>query len=59
MVLDRIFLWVFTLACIFGTGLIIFQAPSLYDKTKPIDIVYSKIAQKKMMLMNMGPEEDE
>ncbi|XP_043287466.1 acetylcholine receptor subunit alpha-like 1 [Venturia canescens] len=59
MVLDRIFLCVFTLACVVGTGMIILQAPSLYDDTKPIDIVYSKIAQKKMMLMNMGPEEDE
>lgn len=58
MVLDRIFLWIFTLACIIGTALIILQAPCLYDNTKPIDIKYSKIAKKKMMLMNMGPEED-
>ncbi|XP_046430728.1 LOW QUALITY PROTEIN: nicotinic acetylcholine receptor alpha1 [Neodiprion pinetum] len=58
MVLDRIFLWLFTLACVLGTALIILQAPSLYDTTKPIDIKYSKIAKKKMMLMNMGPEED-
>ncbi|XP_012284549.2 acetylcholine receptor subunit alpha-like 1 [Orussus abietinus] len=58
MVLDRIFLWIFTVACVIGTALIIFQAPSLYDTTKPIDIKYSNIAKKKMMLMNMGPEED-
>ncbi|XP_066584851.1 acetylcholine receptor subunit alpha-like 1 [Prorops nasuta] len=58
MVLDRIFLWIFTVACIVGTALIIFEAPSLYDTTKPIDIKYSKIAKKKMMLLNMGPEED-
>ncbi|XP_014604929.1 PREDICTED: acetylcholine receptor subunit alpha-like 1 [Polistes canadensis] len=58
MVIDRIFLWIFTLACVFGTAMIIFQAPSLYDTTKPIDIKYSKIAKKKMMLMNMGPEEE-
>ncbi|XP_033199279.1 nicotinic acetylcholine receptor alpha1 [Bombus vancouverensis nearcticus] len=58
MVLDRIFLWIFTVACVLGTVLIILQAPSLYDTTKPIDIKYSKIAKKKMMLMNMGPEED-
>ncbi|XP_034184538.1 nicotinic acetylcholine receptor alpha1 isoform X2 [Osmia lignaria lignaria] len=58
MVLDRIFLWIFTVACVVGTVLIILQAPSLYDTTKPIDIKYSKIAKKKMMLMNMGPEED-
>jgi nicotinic acetylcholine receptor len=37
MVLDRFFLWVFTLACIGGTCGIIFQAPSLYDKRVPID----------------------
>nr|XP_012151345.1 PREDICTED: acetylcholine receptor subunit alpha-like 1 [Megachile rotundata] len=58
MVLDRIFLWIFTVACVLGTVLIILQAPSLYDTTKPIDIKYSKIAKKKMMLLNMGPEED-
>ncbi|XP_057331701.1 acetylcholine receptor subunit alpha-like 1 [Microplitis mediator] len=59
MVLDRIFLWIFTIACVIGTGLIILRAPSLYDETKPIDIIYSKIAQRKMMLKNMGPEEDD
>lgn len=48
MVLDRLFLWIFTLACLIGTALIIFQAPALYDKTKPIDIIYSKIAKKKL-----------
>ncbi|XP_017787386.1 PREDICTED: acetylcholine receptor subunit alpha-like 1 isoform X2 [Habropoda laboriosa] len=58
MVLDRIFLWIFTVACVLGTVLIILQAPSLYDTTKPIDIKYSKIAKKKMALLNMGPEED-
>ena len=58
MVLDRIFLWLFTVACVLGTVFIILQAPSLYDTTKPIDIKYSKIAKKKMMLLNMGPEED-
>lgn len=58
MVLDRIFLWVFTIACIVGTALIIFQAPALYDTTKPIDIQHSKIAKKKLMLMNMAAEEE-
>nr|AWX65626.1 nicotinic acetylcholine receptor alpha 1 subunit [Laodelphax striatellus] len=57
MVLDRLFLWVFILACVLGTALIILQAPSLYDTTKPIDILYSKIAKKKLLMM-MGPEED-
>ncbi|KAK9717488.1 Neurotransmitter-gated ion-channel ligand binding domain [Popillia japonica] len=50
MVLDRFFLWVFTLACIGGTCGIIFQAPSLYDTRLPIDqqlsqITISKISQ--------------
>ncbi|XP_044018760.1 acetylcholine receptor subunit alpha-like 1 [Aphidius gifuensis] len=59
MVLDRIFLYVFTIACIVGTISIILQAPSLYDETKPIDIIHSKIAQRRMMLMKMGPEEED
>uniref|UniRef100_A0A1B0DGT6 Neurotransmitter-gated ion-channel transmembrane domain-containing protein n=1 Tax=Phlebotomus papatasi TaxID=29031 RepID=A0A1B0DGT6_PHLPP len=37
MVLDRFFLWVFTLSCIGGTLGIIFQSPSLYDMRSPID----------------------
>nr|XP_022910691.1 acetylcholine receptor subunit beta-like 2 isoform X1 [Onthophagus taurus]XP_022910692.1 acetylcholine receptor subunit beta-like 2 isoform X1 [Onthophagus taurus] len=50
MVLDRFFLWVFTLACIGGTCGIIFQAPSLYDTRVPVDqqltnIPISKIFQ--------------
>ncbi len=48
MVLDRMFLYIFTLACIMGTGGIIFQAPSLYDTRTPIDekmttIIFSKL----------------
>jgi nicotinic acetylcholine receptor len=58
MVLDRLFLWIFTVACVVGTALIIFQAPSLYDTTRPIDIQYSKVAKKKMRMMMMGPEDD-
>uniref|UniRef100_A0AAG5CQ59 Nicotinic acetylcholine receptor alpha 2 subunit n=1 Tax=Anopheles atroparvus TaxID=41427 RepID=A0AAG5CQ59_ANOAO len=46
MVLDRLFLWLFTLASLFGTFAILCEAPSLYDDTKPIDIEYSIIAQK-------------
>jgi nicotinic acetylcholine receptor len=56
MVLDRLFLWIFAFACVSGTVGIIFAAPSLYDTTKPIDVLYSKIAKQKMMMM--GPEED-
>ncbi|XP_063232582.1 acetylcholine receptor subunit beta-like 2 [Bacillus rossius redtenbacheri] len=43
MVLDRFFLWVFTMACIVGTCGIIFQAPSLYDQRIPIDQQLSEI----------------
>ncbi|XP_069942981.1 acetylcholine receptor subunit beta-like 2 isoform X2 [Cherax quadricarinatus] len=43
MVLDRLFLWVFTIACVVGMCGIIFQAPSLYDTRQPIDEIYSEI----------------
>ncbi|XP_065156853.1 LOW QUALITY PROTEIN: acetylcholine receptor subunit alpha-like 1 [Atheta coriaria] len=56
MVLDRLFLWIFALACVIGTGMIIFKAPSLYDTAKPIDIQISKVA-KKNALLRMVPEE--
>lgn len=57
MVLDRLFLWIFTLACVIGTALIILKAPSLYDTAKPIDILISKVAKRKMALLKMVPEE--
>ncbi|XP_039291421.1 acetylcholine receptor subunit beta-like 2 [Nilaparvata lugens] len=47
MVLDRFFLWVFTIACIGGTCGIIFQAPSLYDQRIPIDQQLSDIPFRK------------
>ncbi|XP_002053320.3 acetylcholine receptor subunit alpha-like 1 isoform X1 [Drosophila virilis] len=56
MVLDRMFLWIFAIACVVGTALIILQAPSLYDQSQPIDILYSKIAKKKFELLKMGSE---
>ncbi|XP_074113429.1 nicotinic acetylcholine receptor beta2 isoform X1 [Cotesia typhae] len=37
MVLDRFFLWVFTIACTGGTAGIILQAPSLYDTRVALD----------------------
>ncbi|KAG1687030.1 Acetylcholine receptor subunit alpha-like [Nymphon striatum] len=37
MVLDRLFLWIFTIACIAGTCGIILQAPTLYDDRKAIN----------------------
>lgn len=57
LVLDRLFLWIFTIACIAGSAVIILRAPSLYDNTQPIDILYSKIAKKKMELLKMGTED--
>lgn len=46
MVLDRILLWTFTVACVLGTCLIIMAAPTHYDSQKPIDVIYSKIDKK-------------
>lgn len=37
MVLDRLFLWIFSLAVFAGTAGIILQAPTLYDDRNPID----------------------
>ncbi|XP_047352628.1 acetylcholine receptor subunit beta-like 2 isoform X2 [Vespa velutina] len=55
MVLDRFFLWVFTLACIGGTLGIIFQAPSLYDTREPVDQRLSAISLRNYMF---PPKED-
>ncbi|XP_033191940.1 acetylcholine receptor subunit alpha-like isoform X1 [Bombus vosnesenskii] len=44
MVLDRLFLWIFTLAVVVGTAGIILQAPTLYDDRIPIDVRLSEIA---------------
>ncbi|XP_022919263.1 acetylcholine receptor subunit alpha-like [Onthophagus taurus] len=44
MVLDRLFLWIFTLAVLVGTAGIILQAPTLYDDRVPIDVHLSEIA---------------
>lgn len=46
MVLDRLFLWLFMSASVFGTFAILCEAPSLYDDTKPIDAELSIIAQQ-------------
>ncbi|KAL1453728.1 hypothetical protein WDU94_010044 [Cyamophila willieti] len=54
MVLDRLFLWVFTIASIAGTFGILCEAPSLYDHTKPIDMELSVIARK----MFLSPDGD-
>ncbi|XP_043475986.1 acetylcholine receptor subunit alpha-like [Leptopilina heterotoma] len=44
MVLDRLFLWIFTLAVLVGTAGIILQAPTLYDDRVPIDKKFSEFA---------------
>ena len=46
MVLDRLFLWIFTTAVLLGTAAIILQAPTLYDDRIPIDIKLSDIAAR-------------
>ncbi|XP_066584899.1 acetylcholine receptor subunit alpha-L1 isoform X2 [Prorops nasuta] len=49
MVLDRLFLWIFTIASIVGTFTILCEAPALYDDTKPIDTEYSSVAQQQFL----------
>ncbi|GAB6031196.1 hypothetical protein CHUAL_009016 [Chamberlinius hualienensis] len=48
MVLDRLFLFLFATACVLGTALIIFEAPSLYDENKPIDVQLSTVIQQRL-----------
>ncbi|KAF7266914.1 hypothetical protein GWI33_019841 [Rhynchophorus ferrugineus] len=55
MVLDRFFLWVFTLACITGTCGIICQAPSLYDTRIPVDQKLSEIPLSKIFQNQLPP----
>ncbi|XP_015907667.1 acetylcholine receptor subunit alpha-like 1 [Parasteatoda tepidariorum] len=43
MVLDRLFLWMFTGACVIGTAGIFLQAPLIYDTDLPIDVISSKV----------------
>lgn len=45
MVLDRLFLWLFTIACLGGFGGIILRAPSLYDLREPIDAKLTEISK--------------
>lgn len=49
MVLDRLFLWIFSIASIAGTLMILCEAPALYDDTKPIDMEYSSVAQQQFL----------
>ncbi|XP_022258600.1 acetylcholine receptor subunit alpha-like 1 isoform X1 [Limulus polyphemus] len=48
MVLDRFFLWIFTLACVIGSACILLEAPALYDDQQPIDVVLSKMAPARL-----------
>jgi len=57
MVLDRLFLWIFTSTTIIGTLAIFLQAPSLYDTTRPIDILYSKVARSQFEALLTDEEE--
>ncbi|CAI2311722.1 unnamed protein product [Caenorhabditis sp. 36 PRJEB53466] len=40
MVLDRLFLLIFSIACFVGTVIILLRAPTLYDDRSPIDLQY-------------------
>ncbi|XP_045137621.1 acetylcholine receptor subunit alpha-like isoform X11 [Portunus trituberculatus] len=49
MVLDRLFLWIFTLAVLVGTAGIILQAPSLYDDRVPLDKLLSDVYRQQRL----------
>lgn len=55
MVLDRLFLWIFTIAVVVGTAGIILQAPTLYDTRVPIDIKMTNIQMSKIKHPSMTP----
>ena len=42
MVIDRLLLWIFTVACFIGTFGILLQAPSIYDNRNPINHLTAK-----------------
>lgn len=52
MVLDRLFLWIFAIASLVGTVMILCEAPALYDDTKPIDMELSSVARQMLMPNN-------
>lgn len=49
MVLDRLFLWIFTIASIVGTFTILTEAPSLHDDTQPIDVKLSWVYKNQFL----------
>jgi nicotinic acetylcholine receptor len=46
MVLDRLFLWLFTIATLVGSVAILLAAPALYDDAKDMSFKYSFVAQQ-------------
>ena len=46
MVLDRFFLWLFTIATVVGSVAILLAAPALYDDAKDMSFKYSFVAQQ-------------
>jgi len=55
MVLDRLFLWIFSVAVVVGTAGIILQAPSLYDLRPAIDEMLSEIEAVAKPMANDQP----
>ncbi|KAK3924386.1 Acetylcholine receptor subunit alpha-like 2 [Frankliniella fusca] len=49
MVMDRLFLWIFTVVSLAGTFMILCEAPSLWDETKAIDTELSNVAQQQYL----------
>lgn len=49
MVMDRLFLWIFTVVSLLGTVLILCEAPALWDETKAIDTELSNVAQQQYL----------
>ncbi len=52
MVLDRLFLWVFGITASVGSVLILSGSPYIYEDIKPIDVLYSKIAQEEARMFD-------
>jgi nicotinic acetylcholine receptor len=48
MVLDRLFLIIFSVVCFVGTGVILMQAPTFWDDRQPIDLFSEPTLQQKM-----------
>ena len=46
MVLDRLFLWMFGIVASVGSLMILSGSPYIYEEIKPIDVLFSRIAQE-------------